>query len=341
MVFSVWGLLLSQGLFAAEVAGLYRAEVAVAGRDEAGRTRAIRQGLEQVMRRVVPVDDLGSKGVRAVLAKPEACVLQYEYTGAYRYGNPVLQVDYDGDRIRQLLRKQGIETWGPERPEILIWLTLEDERPARFIGADTLPDLEDMLGELADEDGLAVTLPLGDLVDEQSLIAADIDAGNGERIREASARYETPAILTGRLAKKPGGIQGDWSLYRGSREDTWQTPPAADLRGALNSGLAGTYARLAAQLVPRSGSTATVELRVVGIASLEDSDRVSAYLGHLSPVTRAELLSVGAGDASFRLRVRGGQKMLEDNLAAGTLLRPASDEGLGLEPVPLTYRLMP
>lgn len=333
-------LLFCPGLVAAGLAELYRADVPVAGQDQAGRAEAFRQGLEKVLRRVVPAEDFASAAVRSVLAKPEACVLQFEYTGAYRYGHPVLRVDFDADRIRQSLRKQGVEVWGPERPEILAWITLEDGQPPRFLGPDSTPDQERWLAELAGDAGLSVTLPLGDLADGQSLTAEDIAAGNAERIRAASARYETAAILAGRLVRKPGGFEGDWRFFRGSREERWQTP-AAELRGALNAGLGGVYARLSGQLVPRKAGVAAVELRIVGIASLEDSNRVAAYLGNLSPVTKVEWLSVGAGDAAFRLSVRGGRGMLEETLATGKLLRPAADEAEEPDSSALTYRLLP
>lgn len=327
---------------AVDLTGLYRADVAVAGRDEAARAQAFRRGLEQVLRRVVRTEDLGSAAMRTVLAKPEACVLQFEYTGGYRDGNPVLSVDFDPDRVRQLLHKQGIDVWGSERPEVLAWISLEDSQPPRILNPEAMPDLDRLLQELAADAGLPLILPLGDLEDEQSLNPGDIATGNVGRILGASARYETPAILAGRLTRKAGGgFQADWRLYRGQREEVWQIQ-AGDLRGALNSGLAGVHARLAGQLIPpRTGGTASLELRVVGIASLDDSNRVAAYLGKLTPVTKVELLSVGAEDASFRLGVRGGRAMLEDTLAAGKLLRPATDEAIEPDAPRLTYRLAP
>lgn len=333
---AVW-MLLCSGVPASELTGLYRAEVPVSSRDESARPEGFRQGLQIVLGRVVRAEDLNSAAVRSVLAKPERYVLEFEYPGTYRDGKPILSVEFDADEIRQWLHRGGVEIWGSERPEILAWILLEDGQPGRIVFPGAVPGLDRLLRELADAAGLSVTLPLGDLDDEQNLNAGDIVAGDAERIRGASARYEMGTILAGRLGRSPrGDFEGEWRLYRGDREDRWQTR-SGDVRGALSSGLAGVYARLAGQLVPSTGSTATVELRIIDIVSLDDSNKVASYLVKLSPVTKLEWLSLGSGEVSFRLAVRGGRQTLEETLAAGKLLRPADEP----DPSRLTYRLMP
>jgi hypothetical protein len=333
-----WLLMVCGGLRATEIAGLYRTDVTVQSRDDSARAEAFRRGLDQVLKRVVRTGDLASAGVRSLLANPENFVLQFEYIGGAVEGRPIiLRVDFDANRIRDMLRKRGIEVWGSERPEILAWISIEDNQQSQIFSSELMPELDHTLRQLAEENGLPVTVPLGDLTDRQSLTPGDIAIGNWERIRQASIRYETQVILTGRLTRKPEGFEADWRLYPGPTDERWQGK-SGDLRETLGSGIAGAYTRLAARYIPRKAETATLEFRVVGISSLEDVNRVTAYLGKLSPVAKVEWLAIGTDDALFRVRVRGGREALEQTLSLGSLLRPnAGDEQ---DFTGLTYRLV-
>lgn len=333
-----WALLslFCPGLAAVEVADLYRTDIAVPNKDEAARPEAFRRGLDQVLGRVVRGEDLKSNGVRSLQAKPEDVVLEFVYPGTAKDGQPILRVDYDAERIRKLLGSRGIGVFGSARPELMVWIAVEDEQPARILGPDAMPDWNRIIGELADERGLPATLPLGDLADAQSLSPGDIATGHAERLMSASQRYEAEAILAGRVARKPEGYEADWRLYRGAREERWQGK-SADLRETLNSGISGAYSRLANQFISRGAGTATLELRVGGIASLDDVNSVTAYLNKLSTVAKAEMQSVENDQALFKVSARGGREALEQSLAMGNRLRP--DTGASSGSSGLAYRL--
>jgi hypothetical protein len=334
-----WLAMLCSGLKAAEIKGLYRIETAVQSRDEATRTEDFRRALDQVLRRVVRTETLASNAVRNILAKPEAYVLQFEYATRAENGQtiPVLRVDFDPARLKDALRRGGIEAWGAERPEVLVWLAIQDSQQPQAVTADQKPEVDALLRELSDETGLPLTTPLWDLSDQHALTPADIATGNPERIRLASTRYETEVVLTGRLAQKADTTwEADWRLYRNDAQERWQNQ-TANLREILNSGLTGVYTRLAAQLIPRKAATTTLELKITGIASLDDANRVAAYLEKLSPVSKVEWLSIGAGDATFKVKLRGGRETFRQTVILGPLLRPATGEP-GFSG--LTYRLL-
>ncbi|MGZ8219654.1 DUF2066 domain-containing protein [Methylomagnum sp.] len=330
--------LFGDSALAMATAGLYRADLPVQNKDEPTRADAFRRGLNQVLKRVVRPEDLASGTVKSLLAKPESVVLQFEYPGETREGRPILRVDFDAARLAQLLGKRGIGVWGAERPDILAWIAIEDSQPPRIFSQEQSPELDRLLSERAAEYGLSVTVPLGDLTDEQALNTGDIATGNAERIRMASVRYEAPVILAGRLVSKPGGgVEADWRLYQGSKEDRWQGK-SKDTGEAIGAGVTELYTRLASRSIPRTLAVSTQALRVVGIASLDDANRVTAYLNKLSPVTKVEWQAAGADDASFRVSVRGGREMLEQTLALGTLLRPDTGDSHGFSG--LTYRMV-
>ena len=337
----IWLAALAPGLsVAAEVKELYRVETAARGRDETTRAEDLRAALNRVLKRLVRTGDMASGTVRDILAKPENYVLQFDYEtrGEGERSVSILRVDFDPARLNGALRKRGIEVWGAERPEVLVWLTIRDKQGPWALASERVPEVNRILDELSLTTGLPVTLPLWDLADQQALSLADIEAGHSERIRMAAQRYETDTILAGRLTPAAGTAwEVDWRLYRGSAEDRWQGK-SAEIREILASGMDGAYARLAAQSIPRDTATATLELRITSIESLDDANRVAAYLEKLTPVTRLEWLSVGTGDALFKIAARGGREVLRQTLNLGNLLRPAEDEAPGGSGT-LTYRL--
>jgi hypothetical protein len=332
-------LLLGSSAMAAEVKGLYRIETAVRSRDEAARTADLRAALSQVLKRLVRSNDLASRPVRDILAKPADYILEFDYAtrGEGEWTVPVLRVDFDPARLNAALRQRGVEVWGAERPEVLVYLALKNAQGPPAPAAERMPDADRILDELAATTGLPIALPLWDLADQQALSLADIESGNAERIGLAAQRYGTDTVLTGSLVQSAGNAwEADWRLYQGSTPERWRGQ-AADFRELLATGMDGAYSRLAGRLIPKSAATATVELRIGCIESLDDANRVASYLERLAPVTRLEWLSVGTGDAAFKVSARGGREVLRQTLNLSALLRPAAgrDAGAG----PLSYQM--
>lgn len=336
---SLWLIMLCPNLMAAEIKGLYRMDVAVQSKDESTRSEDIRRALELVLKRLVRTDAMQSKAVRAMLEKPDQFVLQYEYITKSPGGTPLdyLSVDFDPARIKNTLRESNISPWGEQRPEVLVWLSIEDNAQKSIFVADQMTEVDRALRAAAEEDGVPVTLPLWDLTDQQSLSLDDLETGNGERIRQASVRYETDAVLAGRLSHRPDGTwDASWRLYLQNMDETWQGN-FPDLSGAFRSGTSGVYTRLVERFIPRTSQVTTLELKVVGLSSLDAIDRATAYLSRLSQVEKLEWLGVDADHALFKLYVLGDRKSLEEALALGRVLRPVANEDRHFSG--LTYQL--
>lgn len=326
-------------LKAVEIEGLYRAEVPAPKRDAAAHAEGLRAALGLTLKRLVRPADFASKTARAVLAKPEDYVLEYEYAALGEAPNApqVLRVEFDPARLGGALRKGGIEPWSAERPEVLVWLALKDPQGKWGAATEALPETERALGELSTAIGLPFSLPLLDLADQQALPVEALDSADSGRIRIAAQRYETATILTGRLVQAGGGFQADWRLVQDRTDQRWQAK-AASLRDILASGLDGAASRVAEQSVPH-GAPVAVVLKVVDIASLDDANRAAAYLERLALVSHVEWLGVGSGEASFKVTARGGHDALRRTLNLGRVLRPAESEA-GDSVGPLTYRVV-
>ncbi len=314
-------------------------DVAVQSKDESTRIEDIRRALELVLKRLVRIDAMQSKAVRAMLEKPDQFVLQYEYVTKSTGGTPLdyLSVDFDPSRIKNTLRESNISPWGEQRPEVLVWLSIEDNTQKSMFVADQMPEVDRALHAAAEENGVPVTVPLWDLTDQQSLSLDDLETGNEERIRQASLRYETDAILAGRLSHRLDGTwDASWRLYLQNMDATWQGN-FSDLPGAFRSGTSGVYTRLAERYIPRTSQVTTLELKVVGLSSLDAIDRATAYLSRLSQVEKLEWLGVDADHAVFKLYVLGDRTSLEEVLALGRVLRPVADQDRHFSG--LTYQL--
>jgi len=336
---SLWLIMVYPNLMAAEVKGLYRMDVAIQSKDESTRNEDIRRALEQVLKRLVRTDAMQSKAIRSMLDKPDHFVLQYEYITKSTADTPLdyLRVDFDSPRINDTLRQSNISPWGEQRPEVLVWLSIEDNAEKSIFVADQMPEIDRALRATAEENGLPVTVPLWDLTDQQSLSFDDLEIGNGERVRQASARYETDAVLAGRLSHRPEGTwDATWRLYCQNLDETWQGN-FPDLPEALRSGTSKTYTRLAERFIPRTTQETSLELKVVGLSSLDAIGRATAYLNRLPQVKKLEWIGVDADHASFKLYVLGDRASLEEALALGRVLIPVANEDRQFSG--LTYQL--
>lgn len=320
------GLLLSAATAAAEVGGLYQATVPVANREDPTRLASFERSFADLIGRVTRIRDQQNPAVRALLAKPQLYVLQYEYAGGSDAEPLRLKILFDETRIREQLRQHGIATFGAERPELLLWLAAGEGATARLVGGDSDPELAPLLKNLATASGLPIQLPLGDLEDSQRLSAADLSAGDAARIKAASARYETPLILTGVLQTQADRhYTAEWRLYGPDRLEQWRTT-AGTLPETLRAGLSGAYAWLADRLVPADFQVTESKLRVHGVGALDDVNRITGYLKKLPLVSAVEWLGVGPTEASFKLRSVGGRDALGQYLRLSGLFEPEPTE---------------
>ena len=131
---------------------------------------------------------------------------------------------------------------------MLVWLSIEDNAQESMFVADQMPEIDQALRAAAEENGVPVTLPLWDLTDQQGLNLDDLVTGNGERIRQASARYETDAVLAGRLSHRPRevGMQaGGFTSRIWMRLGKGTSPISPE----HSIGTSGAYTRLAERFI--------------------------------------------------------------------------------------------
>ncbi|WP_095210059.1 DUF2066 domain-containing protein [Endozoicomonas ascidiicola] len=310
---------------AAVVKGLYRHEVPIAGQDGTQRAEAMSQALSDVLVKVA-----GQRGVltniyiRNALSKPETYIREFGFrtddtsTNRQKY----FQATFDELAVNQLLEQAGVPIWGKNRPSTLMWLAIEDRGLRTLVSsADELPRV---FGQAFSQRGLPSLFPLMDFEDEAAISAVDVWGGFSGKILEASKRYGSQSILSGRLAEDNGRYYGRLNLtFRGNTQ-------SAAIQGLNSQGVAQTASDLVGSVLSQhyavntSDASSKVNLTVENVSTLDDYATLVKYLERVNAVRAVDVENVRGSVISLELTIDGSESQLADALALGRNLEPVS-----------------
>lgn len=315
--------------FAAEVTGLYVAASTVSSRDdERERQQGFSAGLREVLVKLTGRNDtLQNPLVMRALASPQSYVATWAYNTiapADPFAQPgqaaqiELQVTFFEAGIQQLLNEAGIAIWPPNRPDTLLWITVQDEFGERY-RATTLPeeggDLVTAIRTEATRRGVPLLLPLLDFDDLRSLSLEQLWNLDLNALRIASGRYQAESILALRVYRALSGEVSARAVYifrdQVREFDVLESPLAPFIEGSIDlvaANLASYYAILLSGAGAGSGGSSEeqVLLTVDGVDSAASYAGLMQYLGGLTVVSGVQVL--GAKGASIELQLKtGGQ----------------------------------
>jgi hypothetical protein len=323
--------LLPASAVAAATDTLYEADVPVAGQQPDLRAAYMKTALREVLVRVTGQPEvLNQAAVRPLLDNPERYVQQYRYFTVPDSTPPqlMLRVHFDGGAIQQALRQQGVAyRGGSERPEILVWLAVEDQGRRYLVSAQDDSEASRELQQAARQRGIPLVLPLLDLEDQNRVRFADVWGGFFEGVKTASARYNPGAVLIGRLNRGPaGGWAARWDMPDGRDAGSW-SGSGDQLGGVLQAGIATLSERLASgQAVAEGGAVADAgmtSITVEDVNTLMAFARVDDYLASLAAIRRRELARVDGSTLQYALQLTGPLDGLTQTIAIGTVLEPS------------------
>lgn len=311
---------------AARLNTLFEAEVGAAGRGTAQRDAALSEALAEVLVRLT-----GSRAVlsgdepRKWLAAPGRFVQQFRFkeSGAAAGSTPelTLWVQFDGVALARELRTGGLPYWGKERPDLLVWLAVDDSG-RRYLVAESAERLAaNTLRRAGVRYGLPLTLPLLDLEDQRAIQFTDVWGGFSGTIEAASVRYRPQLVLTGRLERAAGGgWRADWQLLDGGAGQSWRAH-GAGLAASIDNGIGDAAEWLALRYAAVAADSSQRTLLVEGVQSLSDYARVSDYLASLSPVERVEVLRAGESEVEYALTLGADERTLLQIITLGKILQ--------------------
>jgi hypothetical protein len=330
-------------LQAAEVRGLYEAEVPVAGQGTEQRNDAIVEAFARMLVKVTGNREIALHPVLAGdLAKAPRYVQQYRYridpnppltgqteaeTDAGAEPPRLLSVTFDSQAVNSLLRDRRLPVWGGNRPAGLTWIGIETGGNRRLMFPEGDESLRTAMEQTAQERGLPLLFPLMDLEDRAGLSAADLWGDFEQNLRRASERYSPDLLLTVRLVQVAETLwRGTWRLYQGDQTTGW------DLEGGsaeelAQAGLDQAVDILAERFAPVavSGALSQVRIRVAGITGLERYLDVTRFLGSQSSVDEVKVVYAEPDAVTFSLGVRGGILVLQQGLELSGLIEPVAD----------------
>ncbi len=335
---------------AVEVQDLYEAEVPVADKSEETREMGLGDALLRVITKVSGVRAVGSDPtVARALKNPGRFVQQFRYRQAPQPaagaegGLPEqrwrLWARFDPRVVDGLVRDAGFRVWGRVRPAVMAWVAVERSGSRRILGGEEAPELAGILQDTARQRGVPVVLPLLDLEDQGRLRVSDVWGGFRERIQQASARYQSNVVFTGRVYRLlPTLWEGRFMLIAGDSVEEWSNQ--SDILELLLADAVNAMSdRLAARFAAPTGFASAYGFGVVvsGVRSVGDYARALEYLNTLEQITDVTVTRVNADEVRFFVETRGGQEALLKVVGlGGTLAR----ESLPGDPE-LRFRLLP
>ncbi len=317
-------------------ADFYTAEISVEDRSESSLRTGAREALAEVLVRVSgdrAVVDHAT--IRPLLADARDQLSLYSYRE--RGDELVLVAEFDERQIKTMLRGAGASFWVNQRPDVLLWLVVDEPSGRRFASLDTEYGLIESVRDAFARRGVMLRLPLLDLEDAASLTADMAWQRVIPRIDSASTRYGVRHIMVGRYVKLTDGTHlSDWlHIAPGEQETTQVSDQELDVvaRAAANLTVDAMADRYAVTLLAdpaRQGLAVTVK----GVNGLDDYQAVMTLLRAIPVVERVQVFEVrgdelllsiqGINDASALLRLLPS--------TAGLILKSAQgDDTVGLQ----------
>lgn len=307
---------------------LYQGSVRVVDQNEDALSPAIREALDVVVVKLSGRQSvLNQAPLREALDGASSLVQQYQYL-TLADEQKLLQVQFQKPALDALLTRYGVPVWGRSRPELVVWLAVDDGNQ-RLIAQPETHAAASVLEFVAGNRGIPLLMPLLDLEDRRNVSFNDVWGGFGDRIENASRRYAGEHILMVRLLRlSSDGWHARWSLQQRRETQRWQSR-GDDLNQVLGLGFAQVADFLAAKYAPKTlGVAQQIRLAVSGIQNIQDFARISNYLSSLDRVEHLSWNSMAAGEAIFELKFSGESADLEQLLALNRLLVPSVESVL-------------
>lgn len=308
---------------------LYSGEVVVASQSEADRNEAAPVALVQVLQKL--------SGLREIPSSPvleETLNNATRFLHSYRYAK-VDRTAADGSLTRELrlvaqfmqsevdrIAKQiGMPRWRQERPEVQLWVVIDDGRNRQLKPLEFVYAWESM-EEIATMRGLPVGWPELDEEEMQLVDMRLVWGGFTDYLVERGAPEDGVAIIAARRDGPQWTVR--WSLASGGQHWSWQNSNL-ELMYALAEGthqMADQIAASNAIAVSEQGFE-IMDVRIGGLNSAEAYISCLEYLQDLSLVSAVEILGAEPGRVHFRLQLNASREYLSEAFERGSVLLPA------------------
>jgi len=324
-------------LFTCDMAGaatvdLYRDELPVVDQSLATRRPAFALALQHVLLRLSgSAPDLTSPPIAAAVQQAQRYVQRFEYRavtpkqGEQDSTGSLLDVRFDPKAIDALAQRAGLPAWSAQRPDLVVWLALDDGQGRRLV-SESDRSLVHAFIDRAKLRGLPVLFPLLDLEEQQAISVAEVWGGYTQRLIALSRRYGAQGVLVGRIFPVPHGQWSvRWDLSEGGRPDYWSMIVRGDLDAALEQAADRAADAMAQRYAVReiNQPQGRYHLLVDGVTQLSEMSAVQAYLDGLSAVSNTMPVRLHGNTIEYALDLTGSVEQLVNVLSFSDVLEPA------------------
>ena len=303
---------------------LYAVEISVAGRSADDRQQAIVAGMRMVLVKLTGDRRVPSRsGIANLIPQAEQYVQQFEYRQKLidEERQLFLWIHFEPLALDQILRDASIPKWGQERPSTLVWLALQDKNQRRLLGTDDTAYIE-YINNHAIYRGISLVFPLLDLQDSANLQISDIWGDFSSPVQDASKRYGTDSILTGRVELLNEGIwKAHWGAYIEGKQTRWQVQGKKIIK-VLTAGIDGLADRLAIHYAQAGSHTrfSSIDIWVKNVRDFSAYTKVLRYLESLNSITRVTIKTVTSDGVLFSINTEAGADIVYRAIDIGEVL---------------------
>ena len=329
LFFVLISLLVSQS-FAADVTNLYQSSVPVTSQAKEERLKVAPEVLQQVILKVVGDRSLlDTIDISPLLAQTDQLLQQYQYHRTNTVSDDLTQPDrleallsFNKAKLNVALSDIGLPIWGRNRPEVLIWLAVEEGKKRRILSADNT-DLvtTKALNKAATMRGLPILLPVMDLQDQSQVTYTDLWAGFSESIEAASQRYGSPVILMVKASISDKGLlRAQWHARINGESEQWQS--RGDISTAMQAGIDELTDRLARRFSQFEANQYenVLSLEISDVQDYSDYARLEKYLTNLQNVSALQLSNITDDILTVSLSFNGDLAVFDRTLAIDRVL---------------------
>lgn len=270
------------------------------------REQAVTKAMAQLLIRLTGRDDASqAEAAVPLLEQPGRFLQRYQYES--QPGQQlILSMQFDAAAIRRALAERGMPTWRADRPPVLVWLALEQGGRRLLVGGEDGGEVRAQLQEAAARRGVLLLFPLMDSEDQQRIGHADVFGGFTDRVRVATERYGTPLMVMGRMYRDGGGWVARWNLSGNAMQSVWTTSGSSGAE-TLEAAAAELAARLSARyaVIPSAADAQQqLSIRVIGVSTLRDYDRLERRLQAISGITEVRTLALEPDAVTLQLALQ-------------------------------------
>lgn len=325
-------LLISVKLQATDIKHMYEASLPVVSQDKDIRKAAFEQGLIEVS---VRVSGTSLAPTQLNLSDAGRLISQYRYRAlsdheitTYLEKSPELAqpkyklwVQFDDNKLKQLLRDNGLPLWGYQRPNVLVWLAVKDGRHRYLLKQADQSQIKNVMEQGAQRRGLPIIWPEYDDADQRLVEFTDVWGQFWEPVKQASLRYGVNAVLLGRMNWNKGSWQVDWSLMQEDKIQNWRVN-AEDLSLLTSSGIGIATDSISSRFAVFSDSVndSGLVVRVSNLYNVKKYSEVAHYLASLAPVKNVYAREVNKHQVDFYIDLSGDEDDLRRIIALGKVL---------------------